>query len=352
MMKALNGFGEKTKKEYGKTAQIACECIDNIRTVATITKEEFFYNRYVKANEEPHKISVKGFLFSSFGFALSQGVLFWAYALAFWYGGQLIADGKYSSDNMLKVMFAIIFAAMSSGQVATFAPNTSKAKVAAMSIFDILDRKSRIDACSQEGKKELNVKGLPDLDKVKFTYPTRSDIPVLKGLDISALQGQKVALVGPSGCGKSTVIQLLERFYDVSGDVLISMEKDKPMSTDGGCVSLDTINVKDWNLSYLREQMALVGQEPILFDCSIAENIAYGMPEGTTTQEDIEAAARLANIHDFIVSLPEGYKTSVGAKGGQLSGGQKQRVSIARSLIRKPKLLLLDEVCISVSLLN
>ena len=137
--------------------------------------------------------------------------------------------------------------------------------------------------------------------------------------------GQTVALVGPSGCGKSTVVQLIQRFYDAdSGEVLV-----------GG------VNVKELNLKWLRSQIGMVSQEPVLFDTTIAENIRYGREEASL--EEIMEAAKKANAHDFITSLPKGYDTNVGEGGTQLSGGQKQRVAIARALVSNPRILLLDE---------
>ncbi|GFS46435.1 ATP-dependent translocase ABCB1 [Nephila pilipes] len=139
--------------------------------------------------------------------------------------------------------------------------------------------------------------------------------------------GKTVALVGSSGCGKSTCIQLIERFYD----------------TDSGNILLDDVNIKDINVRNLRSHIGLVFQEPVLFSCSIAENIAYGNNFEPVDMNEVIAAARKANIHQFIASLPQGYATTVGTKGTQLSGGQKQRVAIARALLRDPKILLLDE---------
>lgn len=149
----------------------------------------------------------------------------------------------------------------------------------------------------------------------------------MKGLDLSIIEGNTVALVGHSGCGKSTIIQLIERFYDAqSGDLLI-----------------DNNNIKDYNISKLRSQLGIVSQEPNLFDRTIAENIAYGANDRDVTIDEIITAAKNANIHSFILSLPLGYETNLGSKGTQLSGGQKQRVAIARALIRNPRVLLLDE---------
>jgi ATP-binding cassette subfamily B (MDR/TAP) protein 1 len=166
------------------------------------------------------------------------------------------------------------------------------------------------------------------MDNVKFSYPTRTEIDVLKGLDFIAQPGQTVALVGKSGCGKSTAIGLLLRWYDVTG----------------GKAKHDNLAVTDWNLRSLRSFMAIVGQEPVLFNTTVRENIAYGALPGVVPDElAIQEAAKMANIHDFIMTQPDKYETVVGEKGGQMSGGQKQRIAIARALIRNPKLLLLDE---------
>jgi ABC-type multidrug transport system fused ATPase/permease subunit len=204
---------------------------------------------------------------------------------------------------------------MQTGQSLAFAPNVAKAKVGALSVFDLMDRTSEIDASRDEGAKPEPVIGEVTVSNVEFKYPSRPDISILKGLNLDVKKSQTIGLVGTSGCGKSTVIQLCERFYDV----------------DAGTFRLDAQESKVWNVTYLRRQMALVGQEPVLFDMSIAENISYGLEDTrVVTQEEIEAAARDANIHEFIVSLPDGYKTRVGERGLGLSGGQKQRVAIGR----------------------
>jgi ATP-binding cassette subfamily B (MDR/TAP) protein 1 len=162
---------------------------------------------------------------------------------------------------------------------------------------------------------------------IYFAYPTRPNVTVLKGLNLSVMKGKTVALVGPSGCGKSTIIQLIERFYDpLEGNLVVDKE--------------DIRNIK---LASHRSHLGIVSQEPNLFDRTIGENIAYGDNSRHVEKEEIIEAAKNANIHNFISSLPLGYDTSLGEKGTQLSGGQKQRVAIARALIRNPPLLLLDE---------
>ncbi|CAG8490812.1 6915_t:CDS:10 [Gigaspora margarita] len=319
-MRAMTGFA------YEGTGQIVQQSVSNMRTIAALTREETFKNTYQDALKEPHKIAIKGSLLSSFGFGTSQGILYFIWSLAFWYGSKLVETGEYDLQRMLRVMFAVVFTAVSLGQMSTFAPDVAKAKVAALSIFEILDRKSLINPTDNEGKdRPAPVLGDSSFHSVHFKYPARPNVPILRGLDLSIYSGKTIALVGSSGSGKSTVISLLLRFYDA----------------DSGEIEVEGVNLKQWNLEYLRANMALVGQEPVLFDLTIEQNIAYGK-EGCT-REEIEEAAKEANIHNFITSLPDGYDTRVGEKGTQLSGGQKQRVAIARALIRSPKILLLDE---------
>ena len=182
-----------------------------------------------------------------------------------------------------------------------------------------------IDSSSDEGKKPSSVDGEIIFNNVSFSYPTRQESLVFNGLSLTIKAGQTVALVGPSGSGKSTTVSLLERFYD-------------PTS---GAILLDGTDLKDLNVSWLRDQIGLVSQEPVLFARSIKENIAYGLPGAT--DEQIIAVSKAANAHDFISKFPQGYDTHVGDKGAQLSGGQKQRIAIARILLKNPKILLLDE---------
>lgn len=161
--------------------------------------------------------------------------------------------------------------------------------------------------------------------EIHFRYPSRPENKILRGLNLTVYEGETLALVGPSGHGKSTIMQLIERFYD----------------PDRGIVEMHGIDMKDINITCLRNKVGLVSQEPVLFDTTIAENIRYGKPDAT--QEEVEEAAKRANIHDTIMGFPGQYETSVGAGGTQVSGGQKQRLAIARALVKQPDIMLLDE---------
>ena len=325
-LQMLTGYGKKSKKAYDSASKTACESVTHIRTVLTLSQESKRLSDYVNECKTPHQLTLRGAIVSSFGFAFSQGVPLFAWSVAFYYGAKLISWGLYDSKAILNAMFAIIFTSMSAGQVNNHTPDAAKAKLAAYSINQLLDRVSLIDVTLDVGEKRPTAEGHVNLNEAKFAYPTRPNTQVLKGLTLDAKHGQTLALVGHSGCGKSTVIALLERWYDVTA----------------GCASLDDMDVRKWNLKGLRSHISLVGQEPVLFNTTIRENIIYGV-EGQVDEAAIIQAAKDANIHTFITSLPDGYDTIVGEKGGQLSGGQKQRVAIARALIRNPKVLLLDE---------
>ncbi|GBB85298.1 hypothetical protein RclHR1_11860005 [Rhizophagus clarus] len=324
-IKSLSGYGSKSRKAYEGTGQIVHQSVSNIRTIASLSLENTFYKVYDKLVSEPHKIAIKGTLIASAGFGVSQAMMFWFYSLAFWYGSQLVKSQEYTVPKMFNVLFAIAFSASSLGQISSFSPNISKAKIAALSIFEILDRKPNTSPPDSINDRPTPVTGSSKFTDVHFSYPARPTTQILRGLSMDVLANKTTALVGSSGSGKSTVISLLLRYYNANS----------------GSIYVENVDIQQWNLDYLRENISLVGQEPVLFDLTIGENIAYAK-EGAT-QDEIETAAKQANIHNFVDALPEKYNTRVGEKGTQLSGGQKQRIAIARALIRNPKLLLLDE---------
>uniref|UniRef100_X2B039 Bile salt export pump n=1 Tax=Capitella teleta TaxID=283909 RepID=X2B039_CAPTE len=332
-MKVMQGYSGKGQEALEGAGKIAIEAIENIRTVASLTREKTFSQDYERLTRKPFKDSMKNAHLLGFTFSFTMSIMFFAHAAIFSLGAHLIKEDGLSFADMFKVFGSIVFGAMAIGQASHFAPDYGKGKAAAARLFALLDREPEIDSFSTEGQKPSACKGVVEFKDVKFSYPTRSTVPVLRGLDLEVLMGKTVALVGSSGCGKSTSVQMMERFYDPAE----------------GTVLVDGMDVRNLNISWLRSQIGIVSQEPVLFDCSIRENIAYGDNSRQVPMVEIIEAARNANIHTFIESLPEviheysGYETNVGNKGTQLSGGQKQRVAIARALIRNPKILLLDE---------
>ncbi|GMI98931.1 P-GLYCOPROTEIN 4, MULTIDRUG RESISTANCE 4, ARABIDOPSIS P-GLYCOPROTEIN 4, ATP-binding cassette B4 [Hibiscus trionum] len=325
-VKSMKGFSADAKMMYEEASQVANDAVGSIRTVASFCAEEKVMQIYRKKCEGPLQTGIRQGLISGVGFGLSFFFMFNVYATSFYAGAQLVKRGNATFSDVLQVFFALTMATVGISQSSSFAPDSSKAKSAAASIFAIIDRESKIDPSDESGTTLENVKGDIELRHVSFKYPLRPDIQIFEDLCLSIHAGKTVALVGESGSGKSTVISLLQRFYD----------------PDSGFITLDGVEIQTLQLKWLRQQMGLVSQEPVLFNDTIRSNIAYGKG-GNATEAEILAASELANAHKFISSLQQGYDTVVGERGVQLSGGQKQRVAIARAIVKSPKILLLDE---------
>eukprot|EP01134_Creolimax_fragrantissima_P003938 CFRG3938T1 len=329
-MQMMTGFQKDGNVMFEKAGSIASETVDSIRTVLAINAADEQLSKYAVELMAPYKATVKSAHIAGIGFGFSEFCMFGIWAISFWFGSTLVDDEKCSFDEMLIAINAIVFGAMTLGQVSAMMPDAGKAQISATKVFRLLDRVPQIDSEDPSGANITDSKGEFEFKDIRFSYPTRREVTVLTKLCVSVKPGQTLALVGESGCGKSTLIALAERFYKAID----------------GSIMLDGKNIEDINILSLRDQIGLVNQEPDLFKTSVRNNIAYGRMKCSdvpVTQEMIEEAAKKANAHDFIMNLPEGYDTDVGERGSQLSGGQRQRVAIARALVRNPKILLLDE---------
>uniref|UniRef100_A0A8D2NIA4 Bile salt export pump n=1 Tax=Zonotrichia albicollis TaxID=44394 RepID=A0A8D2NIA4_ZONAL len=325
--KMLTGFASQDRKALEATGRIASEALSNIRTVAGIGKEKMFIENFEKHLDMPYKAAIKKAHVYGVCYGFAQSIVFIANSVSYRYGGYLVdAEGLHYSF-VFRVISAIVTSGTALGRASSYTPNYAKAKTSAARFFQLVDRIPKISVYSEKGEKWDDFKGSIEFLNCKFTYPSRPDIQVLKGLSISVKPGQTLAFVGSSGCGKSTSVQLLERFYD----------------PEKGSVLIDGHDSKNVNVQFLRSKIGIVSQEPVLFDCSIADNIKYGSNTKEATMEKVIEAAQKAQLHDFVMSLPNKYETNVGAQGSQLSRGQKQRIAIARAIIRDPKILLLDE---------
>ncbi|XP_051129095.1 ABC transporter B family member 9-like isoform X2 [Andrographis paniculata] len=314
------------KAMFEEASQVASDAIRGIRTVASFLAERKVMEMYERKCEGPMKQGVWHGAVRGAGLGFANFVLFCIYAFSFYIGAVLTKRGEANYSEVFKVFFAFQVSSLGIAQSGSLVEDFNKFKQSAASIFDILDRQSLIDGSSNEGLQQDTLKGDIKFRNISFRYPTRPDAEIFKNLCLSLSPGKTNALVGQSGSGKSTVISLLQRFYD----------------PDAGHIYLDGIDIYKFNVRWLRRQMGLVGQEPLLFNETIRDNICFGRDRGVL-EEEVIAAAKAANAHGFISALPNGYDTYVGEHGVQLSGGQKQRIAIARVVLKDPKVLLLDE---------
>ncbi|KAJ1263910.1 hypothetical protein BS78_09G222300 [Paspalum vaginatum] len=325
-IKFLEGFSADAKAMYEEATQVANDAVSGIRTIASFCAERKVMKTYNAKCKAPVRQGIRQGIVSGLGFGVSFFVLYSTYALCFYVGAKFMLDGKATFTEVFRVFFALLMATIGVSQTSALGSDSAKAKASASTIFALIDSRSKIDPSSDDGMVLVDVVGELELCHVCFSYPSRPDMQIFRDLNLRIPSGKTVALVGESGCGKSTIIALLERFYD----------------PDSGMITLDGVDIKDLKVGWLRRQMGLVSQEPVLFNDTIRANIAYGK-EGDATEEEIIAAAKAANAHQFISALPQGYGTFAGERGAQLSGGQKQRVAIARAVLRDPRILLLDE---------
>ncbi|KAG4031425.1 hypothetical protein MFRU_009g01990 [Monilinia fructicola] len=342
-LRVLGQFEDRHENAYTQSVDIGVEAITSIKIIASLSLEEetlATYRRSLKGpRTETFRVSVLASLWQAATYFLGNLVN----ALAYWWGAKQILAGTYTQTQFLIVVFSLLVSALLWSQMFALAPELSNARAAMARILSLIEIGS--------DKMQGHVKELPSTDieataetkspipsdgpassvqlrDIHFSYPARPDIQVLNGLNIDIQPGKFCALVGPSGAGKSTIISLVERLY----------------TPQSGSIVIDGVDVTKHRDVAFRDSIALVPQESVLFEGSVEFNIGFGARPGhEVSMDEIIAACKLANIHDTIEALPDGYKTLCGTNGNQFSGGQKQRLAIARALVRKPKLLILDE---------
>jgi len=321
----LTGFSKGIQEMHQKASVVLEDAVRNIYTVVAYCASKKVMELYRLQLEDILKRSFIHGMGIGLAFGLSQFFLFASNALLLWYIAVSVKNGRTGLVTALKEYMVFTFATFALVEPFGLAPYVLKRRKSLVSVFEIIDREPKIDADDAEGLKPPNVYGRIELRNVDFYYPTRPKVMVLRGFSLQVSGGQTVALVGASGSGKSTILSLIERFYDpVAGQAL-----------------LDGRDLKSYNLRWLRSHMGLVQQEPVIFSTTIRENIIYA--RHNATEAEIKEAARIANAHQFISSLPHGYDTHVGMRGVDLTPGQKQRIAIARVVLKNAPILLLDE---------
>ncbi|KAI1290526.1 ATP-binding cassette, sub-B (MDR TAP), member 4 [Mortierella claussenii] len=301
----LTGFRHKTQRVYEYSAHVAAEAIRNIRTVAALAKEIEFEAEYRAATSKPHKYAYQKIFYRSIDIAMSQSLGYWYHSFDFVAAAHLERKGLVTCDATFQAMFFTSYLSQGLDELSQYLPKYVKGKQSANNVLELLGKKTIIDA-NKDGIRISKVEGSSVLENVDFHYPTHPDIKTFKGVNLQVQPPQTVAL---------------------EAELLLTITTSK-----------------DLQLNHLREHMAIVGQESVLLDTTIGENIHYGIPGGQAIdQTQAVEAVKAGNIRNFVMSLPNSYDTHVGGKGSQLSGRQKQRVAITSALIRNPCILLLDD---------
>ena len=319
----IRKYSKKVQDEVAASNTIVEETFAGIQTVKAFANEAWERNRYAKRVSAIVGIAVRGgyyrWAFASF---ITFG-LFGAIALVIWFGAGMVHEGQLAGEKLNEFILYALFIGGSIGGLASVYAQLQKAIGATETIFNLMEETPEMDINS-ENASSIDVSKVA-FSKVNFSYPTRTDVQVLKSVSFDLNRGKTLALVGRSGSGKSTIASLLMRFYAIENGV-VTVNK-KPLSE---------IDLKAW-----RNALAFVPQDVLLFGGTIRENIAYG--DTKAGEEQIIEAAKQANAWEFIQGFPEGLETTVGERGVQLSGGQRQRIAIARALLKDPQLLILDE---------
>ena len=325
----IDQFGKRIRKSGSRiqeaTADITSvlqETVSSARVIKSFVREEYEINRFDKENMNNFRANMKyaqlsATLTPTIEFVAAVGV-----TIILWYGGNSVIDGTITAGSLVAFLTYAVNISNPIKRLSRVIGNIQRAMAAAQRVFDVLDLPESIKNLP-EAKVLPTVKGQVSFNNVSFSYNPGEQ--VLNNVSFSVKPGEMIAFVGPAGAGKSTVASLLPRFYDV---------------TDGS-ITIDGHDIRHVTLDSLREQVGIVPQETVLFNGSVYDNILYGRLDAT--QEEVEAAAKAANAHNFIMDLPKGYQTMLGDRGVNISGGQRQRISIARAILKNPQILILDE---------
>lgn len=316
-------LSRKVQKKLAEANIVVDESFQSIAAVKAYTNEDLEYGRYKGLIDEVVQLSIRLTRFRGMFISFFIVGLFGGICLVIWFGGNLVMEGSLILSDLVSFLLQSLFIAGSLAGLGEIYASVQRSIGASERVFEILGEEPEVNIT--EAKNYTRFMGDIAFENVKFAYPSRKDVEVLKGIDIRIPPGQKIALVGHSGAGKSTIVQLLMKFYDL----------------EEGRICIDGKDSREIPTRELRSNVAIVPQEVLLFGGSIKENIAYGRPGATVAE--IESAAQKANAMEFIARFPEGMDTLVGERGVKLSGGQKQRIAIARAILKDPAILILDE---------
>lgn len=326
----IRRLSKNAQTELAKANVVVEETFQNVNTVKAFTNEPLEINRYRSSLDRVVALMLEAATYRGLFVSFLILVMFGGIVCIVWYGASLIQTGELSISALFTFVIYTAYIGGALNSLGDMYAQINRTIGASERVLEIMEEEAEVDLSNNENDYPSPVLGAVAYEKVYFSYPSRKDITVLKGIDLSIAPGEKIALVGYSGAGKSTIIQLLMRFYHA----------------DQGVIRIDGKPIDSFELHELRRNIAVVPQEVILFGGTIEENIAYGRPGAS--YEEIYEAAKKANALDFILSFPDQFKTLVGERGIKLSGGQRQRIAIARAILKDPKILILDEATSSL----